>query len=462
MKLVDWQTYLNDHQERFDAELLELVRIPSVSTDPERADDVRKAAEWVRRRLRAAGLPFVEIIETPRHPVVFGRWATGDGRPTLLIYGHYDVQPAEPLELWESPPFEPVERDGRLYARGSSDMKANMTALIQAIEAIGKTVGTPPVDLLVLFEGEEEVGSPNLPDVVRERRDQLRADVALSADGGMSDPEVPTLSVGLKGLAGCQIDVRTGSTDLHSGSYGAAVPNAVQVLVQLAATFHNPDHSVAIEGFYDDVRPLTDHERATIGAAPADDDAFLEESGALGLWGEAGYSTLERRWTRPTLDFNGIWGGFQGQGAKTVTPSQAHAKITCRLVPDQSPERVLELIERHVARHAPPYAEIFVEPLKGSADPYLLDLDTPALKTAAAALQEVYGIEPRYVRSGGTVPITNVFKEELGLQTVTIGFAKPGSRAHAPNEWFDLAELPRARRVYATFLMGLGGESGDR
>jgi acetylornithine deacetylase/succinyl-diaminopimelate desuccinylase-like protein len=452
---VDWNTYLDQNHSRFDAELVEFLRIPSVSTAPERTEDVRRAAEWVRLRLRAAGMLFVELLDTPRHPVVFGRWGTDEAKPTLLLYGHYDVQPPEPVELWESAPFEPEVRDGKLYARGSSDMKANMVTLIQAIEAIAKTSGALPLNLLVLFEGEEEVGSPHLPDIVRQRKVQLKADFALSADGGMQHPTRPTLSVGLKGIAGCQINLRSGSTDLHSGSYGAAVPNAAQLLVQLAATFHNADHSVAIDGFYDDVRPLTGREKAAIAAVDANDDEFLKESGALGLWGEPGYTALERRWTRPTVDFNGIWSGFQGQGVKTVTPADAHLKITCRLVPDQDPQRILDVLERHVEAHKPEAAEVTVERMKGSASPFSLNLDAPALKAAAAALREVYGEEPLFVRSGGTVPITGVFKRELGLETVTIGFARPGSRNHAPNEWFAVDELVRARQTYATFLTNL-------
>ncbi len=459
---MNWSTYLQENEQRFDNELMEFIRIPSVSTAPERSEDVRKAAEWVKRRLRGAGVPFVELLDTPRHPVVFGRWVTSDEKPTVLIYGHYDVQPAEPLELWESSPFEPVVRDGRLYARGSSDMKANLSTLIQAIEAIGKTAGSLPVNLLLLIEGEEEIGSPNLPAIVAERKDQLEAHFALSADGGMSHATRPSLSVGLKGLTGCQINLRTGSTDLHSGSYGAAVPNAVQVLAQLVSTFHNPENSVAIDGFYDDVRPLTSQEKAAIEVVPTDDDGFLLESGTFALWGEPDFSVLERRWTRPTLDFNGMWGGFQGQGAKTVTPCEAHVKITCRLVPDQHPDRIMDLVEQHIIRHAPAYAEITVDRMKGSAHPYSLDLDTPALRTAFETLTEIYGIEPHYVRSGGTVPITDVFKQQLGIPTITLGFAKPGSRAHAPNEWFDMADLPLARNVYANFLERIGQAGGNR
>ncbi|CAN5617151.1 dipeptidase [soil metagenome] len=453
---MDWNTYLDQNQARFDAELMEFLRIPSVSTAPERADDVRRAADWVRRRLRAAGMPFVELLETTKHPLVFGRWVTGDSKPTLLLYGHYDLQPAEPLDLWESDPFQPDERDGKLFARGSADMKANLSTLIQAIEAIAKTSGALPVNLLVLCEGEEEIGSPNLPDIVRQRKDQLKADFALSADGGMQDASRPSLSVGLKGIAGCQVNLRSGETDLHSGSYGAAVPNANQLLIQLAATFHNHDNSVAIEGFYDDVRPLTVQEHAAIAAIDASDSDFLEESGTFELWGEPGFSALERRWTRPTVDFNGIWGGFQGQGAKTVTPCEAHLKLTCRLVPNQDPRTILGLIERHIEKHTPDGARVTIDRMKGSAHPFSLDMNAPALKVAAAALQEVYGAEPLYVRSGGTVPITGVFKQELGLDTVTIGFARPGSRAHAPNEWFVLSDLAIARRSYATFLTKLG------
>jgi acetylornithine deacetylase/succinyl-diaminopimelate desuccinylase-like protein len=447
--------YLDQHHDPHYEALLDFLRIPSVSTDPARATDTANAADWVAAKLRAAGVPEVELLPTPGHPVVFGRWHDAVGAPTLLVYGHYDVQPPDPLDLWETPPFEPTERDGLLYARGSADMKANLLTLVQAVEAFARTTGKPPINLTFLFEGEEEIGSPNLPAVIRANRDRLACDVALSADGGMFAADTPSLTVALKGIVGCQLDLRTGSTDLHSGSYGAAVPNAVQQLVRLAATFHDATDRVAVAGFYDDVRPLTDGDRAELAAVPFDEADYRAEAGVDTLWGESGYTPLERRWTRPTLDLNGIWGGFQGDGTKTVTPCEAHLKITCRLVPDQDPEQILKLLERHVAQHTPPGITTTLRGMTGSSFPYALDRTTPALATARAVLRELYGKDPLIVRSGGTVPITEVFKRDLGVDTVTIGFGLPGSRAHAPNEWFRLANFDLARRTYTAFFAAM-------
>jgi acetylornithine deacetylase/succinyl-diaminopimelate desuccinylase-like protein len=447
--------YLDENHDRHYEALLEFLRIPSVSTDPDRAGDTAQAADWLAAELRSAGVPDVDILPTPGHPVVFGRWHTAAGAPTVLVYGHYDVQPPDPLALWETAPFEPTERDGLLYARGAADMKANLLTLVQAVEAFARTAGHPPVNLIFLFEGEEEIGSPNLPAVIRANRDRLTCDVALSADGGMFAADTPSLTVAFKGIAGCQLDLRTGSTDLHSGSYGATVPNAVQQLVRLAATFHDPTDRVAVAGFYDDVRPLSDEERAELAAVPFDEAAYREEAGVETLWGESGYTPLERRWTRPTLDLNGVWGGFQGEGTKTVTPCEAHLKITCRLVPDQDPEKILQLIDRHVAAHTPPGVTATLRAMPGSALPYALDRATPAFATARAVLRELYGQDPLIVRAGGSVPITEVFKRELGVDTVTIGFGLPGSRAHAPNEWFRVADFDLARRTYAAFFAAM-------
>lgn len=452
-----WETYLAERRDEHFAELLEFLRIPSISTTPENAKDVAAAAEWIAERLRRAGAPDVEVLSSAAgHPNVLARWHATPGAPTVLVYGHFDVQPADPLNLWESDPFEPLVRDGVIFARGVSDMKANMLTLVQAVEALAKSGGRPPVNLTFLFEGEEEIGSPNLPKVVAAEKERLACDVALSADGGMAGPEQPALLVGLKGVCGVQIDLRTGKTDLHSGMYGAAVPNAVQTLVQLAKTFHTEDGRVAVEGFYDSVRELTPEERAEIAEIPYDEAAFKEEAGVETLWGEPGYSVLERRWARPTLDFNGIWGGFQGEGTKTVTPCEAHLKITCRLVVDQQPEQIVELIKRHVEKHCPPGITAEVKAAKISARPYSIKRDTPALATAGRVLEEIYGRKPWIVRSGGSVPITEVFQRELGVETVTIGFGLPGSRAHAPNEWFRVEDFDRARKVYAAYFAALG------
>lgn len=451
-----WNTYLDQNETRDDAELMDLLRMPSISTDPAHAADVAATADWVAERLARAGVPEVEVLPTAGHPVVLARWHAAPGKPTVLVYGHFDVQPADPLELWESPPFEPTEREGKLYARGVADMKSSMLTLIQAVEALAATNGVPPVNLTFLFEGEEEIGSPNLPDVVRAERERLACDVALSADGGMYSSEIPALLVGLKGICAVQVDVRTSSTDLHSGSYGAAVPNAVQVLVQLASSFHDATGRVAVDGFYDAVRELLPEERAEIAATPHDDAQFMEEAGVSTLWGEPGYSVLERRWARPTLDFNGIYGGYEGDGVKTVTPCEAHLKITCRLVVDQNPADIVKLLQAHVSNHAPSGVEATVRVMETGALPYLIRRDNPAMETARRVLAEQYGREPLIVRSGGSVPITEVFQRELGVDTVTIGFGLPGSRVHAPNEWFNPADLPRARQVYAAYFAALG------
>jgi acetylornithine deacetylase/succinyl-diaminopimelate desuccinylase-like protein len=450
-----WQTYLNDNYDRHFALYLDFLRIPSISTDETRKPELVKAAGWVSDRLKEAGVPEVEVIPTPGHPVVFGNWHVGEGLPTLLVYGHYDVQPVEPLELWETPPFEPSIRDGIVYARASSDMKANLLTLVQAIEALAKTEGAPPVNLKLLFEGEEEIGSPNLPAVIRANRERFASDVALSADGGMSGPDKPSLTVALKGLVGCRINLRTSTTDLHSGGYGAAVPNAVQQLVQLAATFHDSEGRVAIEGFYDTVLPFTEEDEAELAAIPEDDEKFLKEAGVQTAWGEPGFSLLERRSARPTVDLNGLWGGFLGEGNKTVTPAEAHLNMTCRLVPNQQPEAILELIKAHVAKHTPAGIATEVIGIKGSAVPYSIDRSTPALQTAKAVLHEIYGVAPLLVRAGGSVPVTETFKTELGIDTVTIGFAMPGSRAHAPNEWFRVEDYAIAQKTFATFFKAL-------
>ena len=451
-----WRAYLDERREEHFEELFAFLRIPSISTSPEHAKDVAGAADWVAARLQTAGVPEVEVLSGAGHPSVLARWHAAPGKPTVLVYGHYDVQPVDPLNLWDSDPFEPAIRDGSIYARGVADMKTNLLTLIQAVEALAQTSGQPPINFTFLFEGEEEIGSPNLPKIVAAERERLASDVALSADGGMAGPNQPAMLVGLKGICAVQVDLRTGSTDLHSGSYGAAVPNAVQSLVQLAKTFHNEDGSVAVEGFYDTVRSLTDQERAEIAEIPFDEAQFLEEAGVETTWGEPGYSVLERRWTRPTLDFNGIWGGFEGAGTKTVTPCEAHLKITCRLVVDQDPEQIVKLLQRHVESHTPPGISATVVVQETGARPYVVRRDNPAFAVAGKVLEEQYGVAPWIVRSGGSVPITEVFQRELGIDTVTIGFGLPGSRVHAPNEWFRVEDFDRAREVYAAYFEALG------
>ncbi len=448
-----WNDDLRANEQAHLDELLTLLRMPSVSTDPAHSQDVRATAEWVADRLRRAGVPDVEIAASAGHPSVIGRWHIADDQPTVLIYGHYDVQPEEPVALWQTPPFEPTIRDGKIYARGSSDMKGNLLTAVQGVEALAKANGgQPPINVSFIFEGEEEIGSPHFRAIVEANKEKLRADAVLSADGGQEGPDTPSLSVGLKGLGGVQINLRTANSDLHSGMFGAGVPNAVQAMVQLAATFHDAEGRVLIEGFYDKVKDLTPEDKAEIASAPFDEAAFKQSLGLDELWGEAGYTTRERIWGRPTADFNGIWGGFQGEGIKTVTPNEAHLKVTCRLVPDQRPEEIVALIRRHVETHCPPGATVEVVPLPGSAYPFVADRANPVYQAAKQVLSDMYGKEPLTVRSGGTVPATGIFKQVLGIDTISYAWSLPGSGAHAPNEWYRIDDFNRGREGYAKLI----------
>jgi acetylornithine deacetylase/succinyl-diaminopimelate desuccinylase-like protein len=448
----DWKQDLESRKDELQQELMDLLAMPSVSTDPARKGEVRATAEWVAERLRRAGVPEVRIVESAGHPAVLGRWQVSNDQPTVLIYGHYDVQPAEPLELWETPAFEPSVRDGKVYARGSSDMKGNLLTSIHGVEALARAQGAPPINVTFLYEGEEEVGSPNLRPVVEAEKAFLACDAVLSADGGQFGPDQPELNVGLKGLGGCQIRLTTANSDLHSGMYGATVPNAVQAMVQLAATFHDANGRVQVEGFYDTVRDLTAEERAEIAEVPFDEATFKAGIGLDELWGESGWSPIERIWARPTLDLNGIWGGFQGEGTKTVTPREANLKVTCRLVPNQDPSEIVGLIETHVRKHCPPGAKVEVLPIAGGAKPFVLDRSNPVNIAAGEVLEELFGKKPYIVRSGGTIPATGIFKDVLGADSILYAWSMPGSGAHAPNEWYRLEDYERGRIAYATLL----------
>jgi acetylornithine deacetylase/succinyl-diaminopimelate desuccinylase-like protein len=450
-----WEKALAETEASDLAALNEFLRIPSISALPQHDADVRQAADWMAAKLREAGVPEVELLPTGRNPVLFGSWHVDDKQPTAMIYGHYDVQPPDPLDLWESPPFEPTVRDGKLYARGAADDKGNAFATINAIAALNATQGGPKINLKFFFEGEEEIGSPSLPKFIHEQRDRLACDFVISADGNMFGLDAPSLTMSSKGMASCQINLRTADTDMHSGVYGAAMPNAVQHLVQLAATFHSPDNRVAIEGFYDRVQELTIQERADIAEVPFNDEAYRASVNAPALWGEKGYSSLERAWARPTLDMNGIWGGFQGAGSKTVTPCEAHLKITCRLVPDQDPAEILDLIERHVQQHCPPSATVSVERFPGSAHPFSISRDNPALQAAGVVLGDLYDRDPLYVRTGGTIPVAEIFQQELGADMIFYSFGMPDSRVHAPNESLPISAFKMARRAYCAYLNAL-------
>lgn len=453
----DWQQHLTDTRTEGMAELLEILRIPSVSTDPAHSADVRRCAQWVADRLTRAGVPEVEIIETALHPVVYGKWHATPGKPTLLIYGHYDVQPADPLDLWKSDPFAPTVREGKIYARGASDMKANLVTVIQAVEALAacSAKGAPPINVTFFLEGEEEIGSPHAADVLEQHKGKFGADLVLSCDGGQAGPDLARLTVAFKGVTGLQINLATGTTDLHSGGYGAAVPNAAQAIAKLAASFHDDQGRVLVEGFYDDVVDLTDADRAEFAAAAIPDDELLAEAGVRALWGEPGYTAPERRGGRPTIDVNGIWGGFQGPGMKTVTPCLAHLKVTSRLVANQSSKKIAELIKQHALKHAPAGAEITFSDEEEGSDPYMAPRGFHGEQVARDVLTAQYGSPPQIARAGGSVPILATFRQILGIDTVTIGFGLPGSQAHAPNEWYRESQFDRARSVYAAFLESL-------
>lgn len=458
-----WEEHLENNLDRHIEELFDLLRIPSISALPAHAGDTRRAAEWVADALRTVGVPRVELLPTAGNPVVYGEWIVDAALPTALIYGHYDVQPPDPLDLWDSPPFEPVLKDGKIYARGASDDKGNLFVTIKALEALVAQYGAPPINLKFSFEGEEEIGSPNLPPFVRENKALLEADVVLCADGGQHGPGEPSIAVASKGIAACQVNIVTANTDLHSGGFGASVPNAVQAAVQLAATLHDSTGRIAVAGFYDRVRELTAKEREEIAEVPFDEEDYRTSIGVTELWGEPGFTPVERNWTRPTIDLNGIWGGFSGDGIKTVTPCEAHFKITSRLVKDQEPGEVLDLIEAHLLRHAPVGAVVSVDRFAGSARPYTIERDHPALQTAWETLGDLFDRDPYVERAGGTLPVAETFQTELGADLVFYSFGMPGSQVHAPNENFLLQEgFVMGRRAYCALLERLATWKPER
>lgn len=453
--MAEWATFLAERRQTSIEELQELLRIPSISALPEHAGDVQRAAEWVAVRLEAAGLEDVAIMPTGGHPVVYGHWEHAPGKPTILIYGHFDVQPVDPIDLWTSGPFEAEIRDDRIYARGASDMKGNLVTTILAVQALLETTGVLPVNVKFLLEGQEEIGSPQLPTFIAEHRDLLACDLAISADGGQFSADQPSINVGLRGGCGVQIDVRGANSDLHSGLFGGVVQNPIHALVQILDSLRSAEGRILVDGFYDEVEPLSDADRAQIAAIPFDERAYREELGVPGLFGESGYTPLERAWARPTLEINGIWGGFQGEGVKTVLPNEAHAKITCRLVPWQEPSRIVELVIAHVEAHSPPGVIVTAQPLGFVAKPYLIPAQHPANQLAAEVLTEVYGKAPLYVRMGGSVPVCEIIQTHLGAYTVSLGFGLSDERYHAPNEFWRLSSFDRGQHSWTLLLQRL-------
>lgn len=432
--------YVAAHEGRFLEELGTLLRFPSISGLSAHRGDVERCAAFLAEHLRALGLPRVEVWSTEGHPAVYAAWTGAPGRPTVLIYGHYDVQPVDPLAEWSSPPFEPTIREGQLFARGAVDDKGQLFIHLKALEAHLRTRGALPLNVKLLVEGEEEIGSPHLEPLIRTRSDELKADVAVISDTSMFAPGLPSLTYGLRGLMYAQVNVVGPSSDLHSGSFGGAVANPILALAELLAGLHDERGRVTVPGFYQDVRPLSEAERQAFARLPFDEQQFRRELEVDHLPGEEGYSVLERLWARPTLDANGIWGGFQGEGAKTVLPARAGAKISARLVPDQDPERIADLVEAHLRARCPRGVRLAFARMHGGK-PCLTPLDHPAVQAAARALERGFGRPPVFIREGGTIPVLAMLDEVLGLPTVLMGIGLPDGHAHAPNERLDLGSF---------------------
>jgi acetylornithine deacetylase/succinyl-diaminopimelate desuccinylase-like protein len=428
--------YINDNKDRFINELLDMLRIPSVSADPMFKGDVLHTAEFVKERLKEAGADHVELCQTKGYPIVYGEKIVYPSLPTVLVYGHYDVQPADPYELWSSPPFEPVIKDGNIYARGACDDKGQMYMHIKAFETMVQT-GNLACNVKFMIEGEEEVGSANLGIFVKENRDKLAADVILISDTGMLSNNTPSITTGLRGLSYVEVEVTGPNRDLHSGLYGGAVANPINILCQMIASLHDENNHITIPGFYDSVQELSQEERAEMARAPFDLEKYKKALDLTDVHGEAGYVTMERNSIRPTLDVNGIWGGYIGEGAKTVIPSKAFAKISMRLVPDQSSEEITEKFKRHFESIAPKSVKVVVKPHHGG-EPVVTPTDSVAYQAAAKAYEETFGVKPIPVRSGGSIPIVAMFKSELGLDSVLMGFGLDSDAIHSPNEHFGV------------------------
>jgi acetylornithine deacetylase/succinyl-diaminopimelate desuccinylase-like protein len=436
-KVID---YINVNRDRYLEELKALLAIPSISALPQHAADVRRCAEWCADEMRRIGLQNVKLIDTPGNPVVYGDWLGAEGAPTILFYGHYDVQPVDPLELWESPPFEATIRDGEIYARGSADDKGQVFMHFKAIEAHLKQNGRLPVNIKFILEGEEEVGSEHLDDFVKSHRDELKADVVVISDSPMFARGVPSMCYGLRGLVYFQIDVRGSSTDLHSGSFGGAVANPAIVLAQMLTQMKDRGGRIKIPGFYDDVVALNEEERKAWASLPFNERKYKKDFGIPKVFGESGYSTLERTWARPTFEVNGLLSGFTGEGAKTVLPAVAMAKVSMRLVPNQDPDKIAKLFEAYVNDVAPKTVAVKVTRMHGGK-PWMTSYDNPFVQAAGRAIERGFGQKPVFTREGGSIPVVSTFQEELGLPSVLFGVGLPDENAHAPNEKLDVANF---------------------
>jgi acetylornithine deacetylase/succinyl-diaminopimelate desuccinylase-like protein len=442
METASITSYLEQNKERVLNELLELLRIPSVSADSKYSKDVLLTAEAIKTRLIEAGADHVEISQTAGFPVVYGEKIIDPLKPTVVVYGHYDVQPADPLELWHSPPFEPVIKktelhpQGAIFARGACDDKGQMYMHVKAFELMMKT-NTLPCNVKFMIEGEEEIGSPSLGDWIKANKEKLKGDVILISDTSIIANDIPSIDTGLRGLAYMEVEVTGPNRDLHSGVYGGAVANPVNVLCKLIASCHDENNHITIPGFYEEVAELSKAEREDLNKAPFDLEAYKKDLGIGDVWGEKGYNSIERTGVRPTLDVNGIWGGYTGEGAKTVLPSKAFAKISMRLVPNQNSHKISELFAKHFEKNAPASVKVVVKPHHGG-EPVVVSTNSPGYKAASMAMEETYGIKPVPTRGGGSIPIVALFKEVLGLDSILFGFGLDTDALHSPNEHYGL------------------------
>ena len=431
-----WKDYQSENKDRFLDELLDLLRIPSVSADSKYKDDVKRCAEAVKDHMLKAGCDKAEVCTTAGHPIVYGEKIINAALPTVLVYGHYDVQPADPLNLWTSGPFEPVIKEGKIYARGACDDKGQMFMHIKALETMVKT-GNQPCNVKIMIEGEEEVGSTNLGIFLEQNKEKLKADIVLVSDTSMISMDHPSIESGLRGLAYMEVEVTGPNRDLHSGVYGGAVANPATILCQMIASMHDENNHITIPGFYDKVQDLSDAERKAINSAPFDLDEYKKDLGISEIWGEKGYTTLERTGIRPTLEVNGIWGGYTGEGAKTVLPSKASAKISMRLVPNQGSDEISDMFKAHFEKIAPAYVTVKVTAHHGG-EAVVTPTDSPAYKAAAKAIVTTFGKDPIPTRGGGSIPIVALFEKTLGLKTVLLGFGLDNDNIHSPNEKYDV------------------------
>jgi acetylornithine deacetylase/succinyl-diaminopimelate desuccinylase-like protein len=433
----DWKEFQQKNKDRFLNELIELLRIPSVSARSEHKNDMQKCADAVKKKLMEAGVDKAEVYETAGHPIVYAEKIIDANKPTVLVYGHYDVQPPDPLELWHSGPFDPVIKDGKLFARGSADDKGQVYMHVKAMETMIAT-NSLPTNIKFIIEGEEEIGSPSLATFVKEHKDLLKADVILISDTSMLSLDTPSMDVGVRGLSYIEIEVTGSNRDLHSGVYGGAVANPITILAKMIAGLHDENNHITIPGFYNDVVEVTDEERKLMAKAPFDEEEYKKDLGLKELWGEKGYTTNERTGIRPTLEINGIWGGYTAEGAKTVLPSKAHAKISCRLVPNQKTDTITTLVINHLKSIAPPTVDVNII-IHHGGEPYITPIESKGYKAAAKAIETTFGKQPIPVHGGGSIPICALFEQELGIKIIFMGFGLDSDNLHSPNEKYELA-----------------------